>query len=273
MVTNSNFAEGFSLTVESWLAGGSHGCFSRPSNALPVDSAHVDEPEIVEKPSVPRRADREPRAEQPWEDLALRVAGQAATEQADLLWSQGPEFRGFLSRLLRIRTKGIRTEEERMWRLGAEGERLVGRELTQLPSEWRILHAVPVGDRGSDIDHVVIGPGGVFTLNTKNHCRSKVWVGRRTVLLNGTRVEYIRNSEHEARRAGKRLSHACGLTVNVEPLLVVIARTLTVKEAPENVAVLPDSSVAAWLSQRPVCLTQDAADAIYDKARRSTTWC
>ena len=96
--------------------------------------------------------------------------------------------------------------------------------------------------------------------------------GQTTVLLNGTRVEYIRNSEHEARRAGKLLSQACGLPVNVEPLLMVIARTLTVKEAPENVTVLPPSSVCAWLSTKPRCLSQDAVDAIYDQARRSTTW-
>ncbi len=272
LVTKPQFAEAFNLTVESWLASRSQGCTSTLSNALAVDSAHVEETGIVEKPSVPRLTDRAQRAEQPWDDLALRVAGQAATEQADLLWIQGPEFRSFLSRLLRIRTKGIRTEEERMWRLGAEGERLVGRELTQLPSEWRCLHAVPVGDRGSDIDHVVVGPGGVFTLNTKNHRRSKVWVGGRTVLLNGTRVEYIRNSEHEARRAGKLLSQASGLPVSVDPLLVVIARTVTVKEAPQNVSVLTHSSVCAWLSARPRCLGPDVVDAIYEMARRSTTW-
>jgi hypothetical protein len=114
LVTKPQFAEAFNLTVESWLASRSQGCTSTLSNALAVDSAHVEETGIVEKPSVPRRTDRAQRAEQPWDDLALRVAGQSATEQADLLWIQGPEFRGFLSRLLRIRTKGIRTEEERV---------------------------------------------------------------------------------------------------------------------------------------------------------------
>ena len=31
-----------------------------------------------------------------------------------------------------------------------------------------------LGEKGSDIDHVIIGPGGVFTLNTKNHTGGNV---------------------------------------------------------------------------------------------------
>ena len=271
-ISDVHFAEDFNLTIDTWLAAGPHGCGVGPSNPPPPVSAHAEESEGTRKPLVVRGPDREPGTERTWDDLAMRTAGQAAAAQADLLWSQGPEFRGFVSRLLRIRTKGIRTEEERMWRLGAAGERVVGSELAHLPSEWRCLHAVPVGDRGSDIDHVVIGPGGVFTLNTKNHRHSKVWVGGRTVLLNGTRVDYIRNSEHEARRAGKLLSQASGLPVSVEPLLVVIARTVTIKEAPQNVSLLTHSSVCAWLSARPGCLGPDVVDAIYEMARRSTTW-
>ncbi|MBG6212216.1 hypothetical protein RCH23_000129 [Cryobacterium sp. CAN_C3] len=41
--------------------------------------------------------------------------------------------------------------------------------LSKLGPEWTVLHAVPVGSGSSDIDHVVIGPAGVFTINTKNH--------------------------------------------------------------------------------------------------------
>src|SRR5690606_36128291 len=51
--------------------------------------------------------------------------------------------------------------------LGALGELEVGRLLDQLDSEWFAFHAVPVGSAGSDVDHIVIGPGGVFTINSK----------------------------------------------------------------------------------------------------------
>ncbi len=47
---------------------------------------------------------------------------------------------------------------------------------------WRVLHAIPVGERGSDIDHLAIGPAGVFTINAKYHAGAKIWVGGDTFL-------------------------------------------------------------------------------------------
>ena len=59
--------------------------------------------------------------------------------------------------------------ERAMWARGEAGERLVGAELDRLaPHEWWVFHAIPRGSAGTDIDHLVIGVGGVFTVNTKN---------------------------------------------------------------------------------------------------------
>jgi hypothetical protein len=51
---------------------------------------------------------------------------------------------------------------------GATAEEYVGALLEQLvPEGWRVLHDVNTG-RGN-VDHVVLGPGGVFTVETKSH--------------------------------------------------------------------------------------------------------
>ena len=60
------------------------------------------------------------------------------------------------------------------WFTGAIGKIQVGRLLNQLGLEWTVLHAVPVGIRGSDIDHVLIGPVGVFPVKTKHHAAARV---------------------------------------------------------------------------------------------------
>lgn len=65
------------------------------------------------------------------------------------------------------RTEG--THPSQSWRVGAAGERRVAEDLrsrTRADPLWQSLHSVPVGTQGSDIDHVVLGPGGVFTINT-----------------------------------------------------------------------------------------------------------
>ena len=81
--------------------------------------------------------------------------------------------------------------DERAWRRGAEGEEEVAYQLRKLGDAWRVIHSVPVGTGDTDIDHVVIGPSGVFTLNTKNHLGMRATVNAKAVYVNGTFQPYI----------------------------------------------------------------------------------
>jgi hypothetical protein len=54
------------------------------------------------------------------------------------------------------------------WSRGATGEEHVGALLDSLSDQgWRPIHDVSLG-RGN-IDHILIGPGGIFTIETKSH--------------------------------------------------------------------------------------------------------
>lgn len=55
------------------------------------------------------------------------------------------------------------------WRKGAEGEQLTAAALSKLPPEYVALHDLPIHGSLANIDHVVIGPTGVFTVETKNY--------------------------------------------------------------------------------------------------------
>lgn len=119
---------------------------------------------------------------------------------------------------------------DRSWRAGSAGEQRVGARLSALTRRdplWQALHSVPVGSRGSDIDHVVMGPGGVFTLNTKHHRNGRVWVRGDAMLLGGHHQPYVRNSRHEAARASRILSAACGFLVPVRGLVVTVGALAT----------------------------------------------
>lgn len=151
-----------------------------------------------------------------WQDLANVRAGAAARERAIAERPAQGTVRHVLARVVGART------DERAWRIGADGEEAVAARLASLGAQWRVLHAVRVGERGADIDHVVIGPGGVFTLNAKHHPRAAVWVGGDTVMINGSRVPYVRNSRHEARRASRLLAEQVGFPVPVVGLIAVV---------------------------------------------------
>ncbi len=92
-------------------------------------------------------------------------------------------------------------------------------------------------------------------------------------MVDGFRQSYVRNSRYEANRAAKLLADACGFGVHVEGLIVTVnARDVIVKSQPTGVSVVPRMQVAKWLLRHGETVSAEQLAAIYDAARRSTTW-
>ncbi len=128
----------------------------------------------------------------------------------------------------------------RALRLGMDGEKAVGQFLEALRKQGcRIFHDI-VGN-GFNIDHVVIGPRGLFTVETKTY--SKPARGRATAACDGERIlfnglEPDRNPITQARAARDWLR---------ELLLENTARKFPVK----GVVVLPGWYVESTKGSRP----------------------
>ena len=156
---------------------------------------------------------------------------------------------------------------------GEKAGELVGKRVGRLASRgWHALHSVPVGIGESDIDHVLIGPGGVFTVNTKNHLGQRVSATSRGIWVGGYRQDYVRNSIHEAKRATRLLSYACDFPVFARGLIVVIADRFSVREQPDEVIVLRSGDLVKWLKKRPTVLDAATVDTIFEAARREDVW-
>lgn len=156
---------------------------------------------------------------------------------------------------------------------GAVGEVVVSDALAQLGPGWFVLNAVPVAKDGGDVDHVVIGPPGVFTIAIRNHTGSAIWVGGAVVLVDGERVPHIREAEFEAVRAAQLLSDAVGTRVEVTPCLVVVdPRSLTVARPPRRVAILTPRELKPWLRALTQLYTLDQLDQLGAAALSRETW-
>lgn len=241
---------------------------SLPSSSVPPpdEASHAAGPAADDVIATPKEQDAF-AIRIDWKDLASHEAGKAAAEQARAEREAAP-VRTLAARVLRVHT------DERAWRIGAQGERLVAARLERLGADWKVLHALPVGDRGSDIDHFVVGPGGVFTINAKNHPDANVWVGGNTFMVNGHRQPYVRNSRHEAKRAARLLSKAVGWDVPVTGIVAVVGarKGMTIKEQPADVHVVTRKQLAKWLQSRAEALVDEQIEAVYAAARRSDTW-
>ena len=165
------------------------------------------------------------------------------------------------------------SDESRPWYVGALGELDVAGRLDSLGGEWIVLHSVPIGTRGSDIDHVVVGAAGVFTINTKFHEDARVWVGSRRLLVNGQATDHLRNTRYEATRTQKLLSAAARTEVPVTGVIAIVgAKQITIRERPSDVAVLDAAQLTRWLKKQKPRLDQVQTVALSALVRDAATW-
>ncbi|MDX3374186.1 nuclease-related domain-containing protein [Streptomyces sp. ME02-6991-2A] len=163
--------------------------------------------------------------------------------------------------------------EIRNWALGLIGERTTGRRLNTLRRQgWRVLHSVQWPSK-SDIDHLAIGPSGVFTINSKFRKGKAVWYGDRAITVNRAPTRYIVVSEHEAQRTSRALSVHCGFFVPVRPVIAIVgAAKISVKNATPPVLVVDGAKAHTLLSGLAPVLPPERVEQIFSVARRPETW-
>jgi hypothetical protein len=112
-------------------------------------------------------------------------------------------------------------------RRGILGEEAVANALAALPSSYWVLHGIHTGH--GDVDHIVIGPTGVFALETK------AWAGnfyrsRGQLYCNGKPAEYVLRQARGAAGEVRQLLLEAGIDEWVEA--VVVAARASVSRSP-----------------------------------------
>lgn len=233
---------------------------------LPTTAAPTGPPRAAEHPSVRAGAQI---VTGPWVDLADNPPGRHVAETAATLRHQAP-VRTLLARVFGVHTR------ERAFRVGAEGERVVGARLARLPVGWHVLHSVPVGTRGADIDHVVVGPGGVYTVNAKHVPDARVWLRGDSLVVNGHERDHVPASRVEAARASRLLGEALGRPVPVVGIVALVGAEngFNVRCQPKDgsVTVVGQHQLVPWLLGRRAILRPSDVEAIFGVARLPATW-
>jgi len=158
-------------------------------------------------------------------DLRERVPAQSLIEKLLDEWDAGrihPDPSGHI----------VVEEDARGWYDGVLGERQTALELALLGPEWTVLHSIPIGERGTDIDHLVIGPPGVFVINSKRHPGRTVTAGGMGMRINGDGVTHVRSISGQVAQVERILSQRCGFAVPVEGILSFVDVDRVVIKAP-----------------------------------------
>ncbi|MEN2739215.1 DUF2510 domain-containing protein [Microbacterium sp. X-17] len=161
------------------------------------------------------------------------------------------------------------------WYQGALGEIEVGSLLGALGPEWFVRHSVPIGADTKDVDHLVIGPGGVFAINTKHHAGASVWVGDHVLRVNNANTSHLKIARSDALDVSRRLAGHVGFPVPVTPVLAVFnARALKDGRSTQNrpIVVKDARQLVAWLRSQPAQLSPTKIELLKLAAEEPTTW-
>lgn len=198
-------------------------------------------------------------------DLARNRAGAAVAARAAELSPGG--IQRLVARLLGMRTAAT------PWEVGAKGERIVDKRLVKLKRDgWQVLSSV-MKRGGADIDHLVIGPPGVFTINTKHHRDARIWVGEHVVKVNNAQKPYLPKSRREAESAARVLTNAVGMGVRVTPVLAFVgAAAISTRGHRGDVLVIRGESADQALRAIPAVYSVQERERIFAAARRAEIW-
>jgi Nuclease-related domain len=107
----------------------------------------------------------------PWRVVAILGVGAAGGVLGSLVAPQLSLVLGALAALAAGWRLRFRPSPDTVaWRRGAAGERRTARVLATLEREgWAVLHDLAVPRSRANIDHLVIGPGGVFVIDSKQY--------------------------------------------------------------------------------------------------------
>jgi hypothetical protein len=153
------------------------------------------------------------------------------------------------------------------WRRGAAGERRTARLLAPLERRgWAVLHDLAIANSPANIDHLVIGPGGVLAIDSKQY-RGRLRVDRDGMVWHGRHllVSALRTTLWEADQADEVLGIA-----DLQVAAVVAVHGTSVPWGAlraEGVTLVPARRLPDLLGALPPVLGPERVARLTDQAR------
>lgn len=166
-------------------------------------------------------------------------------------------------------------------RLEAAGARALTR-LDRLGPAWHIVdwprtdtapgyyEPDPSDDRAG---FLAIGPGGVYAVTVADHGRARVLIAGDVVQINGKRPAFVTEARRDARRAGRAISAAVGLTVPVTPVLAFVGSgVISVHGLPKDCLVATHRELDRLLIAGGARISPATASKLSAVAEHPATW-
>ncbi len=175
-------------------------------------------------------------------------------------------MRALLSRLLSGTNEGADPR-----RAMVDPDELLAAELfrlTNLDPRWGFMQSARQNGGITELDHWVIGPGGVYLLDAKHLPGSRLYVAGDQFLVDGYEQPFVPQMRTQAQLSSARLSVSTHWDIDITGIIVPFhGRKLTIDHQSDDVAVLDEIDVAEWLLNRPEQFTKQQILSAFSAAR------
>lgn len=149
----------------------------------------------------------------------------------------------------------------------------VARHLTGLGPGWSVIHSIPLDERDAGLDHLVVGPPGVFVLTTRSYPNASLELSGHSFLVNGESGVSMPGMQTLARRTSEFLSLAARRYVPVTAVVVVVgAASIATGRLSPVVPVLPAERIRPWLLSQHRAMADSAVADLVRFAEEPATW-
>lgn len=156
-------------------------------------------------------------------------------------------------------------KQAKRMRLGLDGEKAVGQYLERLRSDdYQVFHDIAGPD--FNLDHVLIGPGGIFTIETKTYSKPKR--GNPRISFDGQTLTIgsyepdrapVTQAKAQAHWLKELLKDSTGQTYNTKPVIVFPGWFVEPLSAKQNKTlwILNPKALPAFLKRTPAQLSSE----------------
>lgn len=143
------------------------------------------------------------------------------------------------------------------WNKGIVGEKTVARYLNQLPENYFIFNDVKFPGSYGNLDHVVIGPNGIFVIETKNYGGFYIVKDDEWYYKNGKYVKKARSQPGtQVMRNAMSLKNFLvnnNIKMNgvwIDPIVTLVNKNFEIDEKPEYYKVLYPSAIPKYIKNQ-----------------------
>jgi hypothetical protein len=159
----------------------------------------------------------------------------------------------------------------RQYKLGLKGEQIVGQILETLRADgYRVFHDLQ-GD-GFNVDHVLVGPAGLFAIETKTATKptkgdARITIDGDTVRVAGHRPDRdpVAQAEAAASFVHERIKATTGRDVRVRPVVLYPEWFVDGKQSSGGTWVLNPKALPSFIRNEPVTLAKEDIHLFVDR--------